>query len=78
MCSLNQFFLSSIICFLQPPVIVIRKKNQHFILIQLMIYIIFIIENIHDIMNEFKMFFFLYNSDCRVHNTNAIFIIRFH
>jgi hypothetical protein len=48
------------------PVTII-SKNQHFRFIQLMMYMDFIIDHIHHLMNESKMFIFAYNSDRRVY-----------
>jgi len=39
------------------------KQKLHFGFIQLMIYVVFIIDHIHHLMNEFKMLIFAYNSD---------------
>jgi len=41
------------------PVIII-SKNLHFKYIQLMMYMIFIIDHIHHLMNESKMLIFAY------------------
>jgi len=47
------------------PVTII-SKILHFRFIQLMMYIIFIIDLIHHLMNEYKMQIFAYNNDRRV------------
>jgi len=43
--------------------VTITNKTLRFRLIQLMMYIVFIIYHIHYLMNEFKMFIFAYNND---------------
>jgi hypothetical protein len=48
------------------PVTII-SKILHFRYIQLMMYIVFIIDHIHHLMNECKMQSFAYNSDRRVY-----------
>jgi len=47
--------------------VTIISKNQYFIFIQLMMYVVFIINHIHHLMNESKMLIFAYNSDRRVY-----------
>jgi len=47
--------------YIHPPVTII-SKNLHFKFIQLIMYMVFIIEHIHHLMNEFKMLTFAYNS----------------
>jgi uncharacterized membrane protein YkgB len=49
-----------------PPVTII-SKILHFRFIQLMMYIVFIIDHIHHLMNESKIQSFAYNSDRRVY-----------
>jgi len=53
-------------CVVHHPVTNINK-NLYFTSIQLMMYIVFIIDNIHDLMNESKMLNFTYISDRRVY-----------
>jgi len=51
------------------PMVTIISKNPHFTFIQLMMYIVFIINYIHHLMNESKMLIFVYNSDRKVYMT---------
>jgi hypothetical protein len=44
----------------------IRNKNLHVIFIQLMMYMVFVIDHIHHLMNESKMLIFAYNSNRKV------------
>jgi hypothetical protein len=39
------------------------SKNLHFRFIELMMYMVFIIDHIHHLINEFKILIFAYNSD---------------
>jgi hypothetical protein len=45
------------------PLVTIISKTFHFRFIQLMMYIVFIIDHIYHLMNESKMYSFAYNSD---------------
>jgi len=56
------------------PVTII-SKNLHFRFIQLMMYIVFIIDQIHHLMNESKILIFAYNSDQKVYLFNTLFNI---
>jgi hypothetical protein len=51
---------------IHPPVTII-SKNLHFTFIQLMMYIVFIIDYIQHLMNESKMLTFAYICDRRVY-----------
>jgi len=51
---------------IHPPVTIIHK-NLLFRFIQLMMYMVFIIDHIHHLMNESKLLIFAYNSDRRVY-----------
>jgi len=51
---------------LDPPVTII-SKNLHLKFIQLMMYMIFIIDHIHHLMNESKILIFAYNNDRMVY-----------
>jgi len=44
-----------------PPVTIISKK-LYFEFIQLIIYVVFIIDHIHHLMNESKILIFVYNN----------------
>jgi len=55
---------------IHPPVI-ITNKNLHFRFIQLIMYMVLIIDHIYHLMNESKMFF-SYNNDRRVYVTTQI------
>ena len=54
--------MGSIIIIIHHPVVII-SKNLHFRFIQLMIYMVFIIDHIYHLINEFKMLIFAYNND---------------
>jgi hypothetical protein len=56
------------------PVTII-SKNLHFTFIQLMMYMVFIIDHIHHLMNESKMLTFAYISDRRVYLISILFFI---
>jgi len=45
------------------PLVTIINKNLNFKFIQLMMYMIFIIYHVHDLINESKMLIFAYNND---------------
>jgi len=48
------------------------SKNLHFVFVRLMMYIVFIIDHIHHLMNESKILTFAYISDRRVYFLNFI------
>jgi len=48
--------------------VIIINKNPHFRIIQLMMYMIFIIDYKYHLMNEPKMLVFVYNSDRRMYD----------
>lgn len=43
------------------------SKNLYFRFIQLIIYIVFIIDHIYNLVNECKMLIFIYNSDQNIY-----------
>jgi len=51
---------------LRPPITIINK-TLHFTFIQLMMYVIIILDHIHHSINKSKMLIFVYNSDKRVY-----------
>jgi len=57
---------------IHPPVTII-SKNLHFRFIQLMMYMVFIINHAHHLMNESNMLIFAYNSDGRVYMLSIIY-----
>ena len=56
-----------------PPVTII-SQNLNFRFIQLMMYMVFIIDHIHHLMNESKMLIFAYNRDRRVYKIKTVLI----
>jgi len=48
--------------------IIIINKNLYFTFISLTMYMIFIIDHIHLLINKFKMLIFVYNNKPRVYN----------
>jgi len=48
------------------------SKNLHFVFVQLMMYIVFIIDHIRHLMNESKILTFAYISDRRVYVNELI------
>jgi len=53
--------------------VIIISKNLYFIFIQLMMYMVFIIDHIHHLINESKILIFAYNSVRRVYIPNISF-----
>jgi hypothetical protein len=62
----DKFANNDVIQGLHTPV-TITSKTLYFRFIRLMMYIIFIIDHIHHLMNESKIQSFVYNSDRRVY-----------
>ena len=63
--------------FIHPPITVINK-NLYLRFSQLIMYVIFIIDHIHHLINKFKMLIFTFNNGWRVYivreNWGAYFV----